>query len=170
VGNVSPPKNHKFIVFVFEELLKRSPNAKLLLVGDDSGSKGEELHALVERKKLENSVIFTGVQNDVAGYLQAMDVFLLPSLWEGLSLASTEAQATGLPVLISDHVSIECKITDLVHVAELRESPSEWAEKLIELYTTTPRKDSHEKIKEAGFDIKENAIKLENYYLKKAGE
>ena len=108
----------------------------------------------------EKSVKFLGIRSDIPELLQAMDVFLFPSLFEGLSVASIEAQAAGLPVLISDHVPIECKKTDLVNVVSLSDSPEEWGEKVIEY------SDTSERIKAEGFDIKENSKWLEEFYLK----
>ena len=96
-----------------------------------------------------------------------MDVFLFPSLFEGLSVASIEAQAAGLPVLISDSVPIECRKTDLVHVLPLSAPPEEWADSVLEL-ARIPRRDTYEEIKAAGFDIVENAKWLQAFYLQAA--
>ena len=93
-----------------------------------------------------------------------MDVFLFPSLFEGLSVASIEAQAAGLPVILSDTVSLECKKTNLVHVVSLKAAPSVWAEKVWEA-AHTERTDRYEEIRSAGFDIEENAKWLEQFYL-----
>jgi glycosyltransferase involved in cell wall biosynthesis len=168
VGRIDPPKNHPFIVEVFECLTKLEPDARLLLVGNDKGKCGDEIHALVKEKGLEDSVVFAGVQEDVSGYLQAMDVFLFPSLWEGLSLASIEAQAAGLSVLISDQVSIECRKTELVQVMSLQEPAERWAEKILETIRDTARTDTLQLIQDAGFDIREQAKKLEDIYLQRA--
>ena len=168
VGNITTPKNHRFIIEIFVEVLKKQPHSILLLVGDDKGTEGRAIHSLVKEKNIVQSVIFAGVRDDIADLLQAMDVFLFPSLWEGLSLATIEAQASGLPLLISDQVSIECKKTDLVHVLSLKDSPSKWANEVLRLYNNTKRSDTTQQIRDAGFDIKESAKKLEAYYIEKA--
>ena len=167
VGRFDLPKNHPFIIDVFEAVHKLEPNSRLLLVGNDSGKLGEEIHRKVKKLGLEEAVLFLGVRSDVADLMQAMDVFLFPSLFEGLSVASVEAQASGLPTIISDGVPIECKITDLVEVMPLAESVEIWATKLLE-QGKNQRENTFEQIKTAGFDITENAKKLQQFYIKAA--
>lgn len=164
VGRFEAQKNHKFLLKVFCEILKREPNAALLLIGNDTGPISQEIHSIVTILGIEDKVKFLGVRSDVADLMQAMDVFLFPSLFEGLSLASIEAQAAGLPMLISDKVPIECKKTDLVYVMPLSSSAISWADKLIEI-SQLPRKDTCQEIIKAGFDVKENAKLLQNFYL-----
>ena len=103
VGRLNYIKNHKFLLDVFAELKKINADAVLLIVGE-----GEEKEAIEEKARrlgIENSVILTGVRDDVYDLLQAMDVFVFPSLKEGLPVTLIEAQATKLPCLISDTVS-----------------------------------------------------------------
>ena len=168
VGNFTEPKNHKFIIDVFSEIQKQNKNAVLLLVGDDSGHLGLEIHQKIQQLGLQN-VIFTGTRSDVDELMQAMDVFLFPSLFEGLSLASVEAQAAGLPVLISDRVPIECKKTDLVKVIPLATPVSVWADAVFEA-AKVERRNTYDEIKKAGFDVEENAKWLQEFYLKVASE
>lgn len=167
IGRFNTQKNHKFIIDIFDEVHKRNADAVLLLVGDDSSKLGQEVHDKVNNLGLSDSVIFTGVRSDVADLLQAMDVFLFPSLFEGLSVASIEAQSSGLPVIISDKVPIECKKTDLVEVMPLSASASLWAEKVLDSLNTK-RINTFEQIKDAGFDIKENAKWLQEFYINSA--
>lgn len=164
VGRFDPQKNHKFIIDIFQAVREQNPEAILLLVGDDSSDGGREIHQKVDQLGLTQAVKFLGVRSDVAELMQAMDVFLFPSLFEGLSVASVEAQAAGLPVLISDGVPIECKKTDLVHVLSLGASPKEWGEKIIE-FAQKPRRNTYKEIKNVGFDIVENAKWLQEFYL-----
>ena len=167
VGRFDPQKNHKFIIDIFRAVREQNPKAVLLLVGNDSGDGGKEIHQKVEHLGLTQWVKFLGIRSDVADVMQAMDVFLFPSLFEGLSVASVEAQAAGLPVLISDGVPIECKVTDLVHVLPLRAPVEEWAKTILEL-ARIPRRNTYEEIKAAGFDIVENAKWLQEFYLRAA--
>ena len=167
VGRFDPQKNHGFIIDIFANLHKLNEKALLVLVGDDSHSGGTEIHEKVAQLGLTECVKFLGVRSDVADVLQVMDVFLFPSLFEGLSVASIEAQAAGLPVLISDGVPIECKKTDLVHVLPLKASAEEWAKMVLEL-AQIPRRNTYEEIKAAGFDIAENAKWLQEFYLQAA--
>ena len=164
VGRFAPQKNHKFIIEVFTEALKTAPNAVLLLIGEDSGEISNEIHSLVSKRGILDKIRFLGVRNDVEDLLQAMDVFLFPSLFEGLSLASVEAQAAGLPIIISDKVPIECKITQLVHVMNLNSSVKAWANEAVRL-ARLPHIDTYQKIVESGFDIKENANWLQDFYV-----
>lgn len=163
VGRFDPQKNHKFIIDIFEEVQKQEKNAVLLLVGDDSSTIGKEIHRKVEQLGSRN-VIFTGVRSDVADLMQAMDVFLFPSLFEGLSVASVEAQAAGLPILASDKVPIECRKTDLVRQINLKSGATVWADAVIDA-AKIQRRNTFEEIKNAGFDIKENAKWLQEFYI-----
>lgn len=159
VGRFMAPKNHGFLLRIFAEL---PDHARLLLVGDGV------LRANIEQQAkvlgIRDRIIFTGVRTDVDRMLQAMDVFLMPSLFEGLPVSIMEAQAAGLPCLISDKVPIECKKTELVTQIPLDASPAEWA-KAVASAAETPRRDTLAQIREAGFDIRANAEWLQNYYL-----
>lgn len=167
VGRFYPQKNHKFIIDIFQAVRTKNPEAVLLLVGNDAGEGGKEIHRKAEQLGLTPWVKFLGTRSDVAELLQAMDVFLFPSLFEGLSVASIEAQAAGLPVLISDSVPIECRKTDLVHVLPLSAPPEEWADSVLEL-ARIPRRNTYEEIRDAGFDVVENAKWLQAFYLQAA--
>ena len=113
----------------------------------------------------ESSIIFTGVRSDVADLMQAMDVFILPSLYEGLPVTMVEAQASGLPCLISDKVPRECILTEgLVEVVSLHTSPEEWAEKALAA-RILPRLDWRDVIAACGFDINTEAVKLQEFYI-----
>ena len=163
VGQFRVEKNHQFIIRIFEEVHKREKQAVLLLVGD--GSQREAINSLVREKQLSDYVVFTGLRTDVPELLQAMDVFLLPSMYEGLPLSIIEAQASGLPCFISDRVPAECAKTDLVRQKKLSESPETWADEILECQSVE-RCDQTEKIAQKGFDINSNAKKLQNFYLK----
>lgn len=164
VGRFNPQKNHTFLIDIFAEIQKNRPDAHLFLIGDDLGSGGAMIHEKVQKLGLKEKVVFLGVRNDVSDLLQAMDTFVFPSLFEGLSVASVEAQASGLSILISDKIPLECKKTDLVKVVSLSDSPKFWAEKVIET-SKVKRRDTISEIKRAGFDIKANANWLEEFYL-----
>lgn len=163
VGRFDPPKNHEMIVKIFAEVLKRIPGAKLLLVG--GGDLQHTVQSQVISLGIQDHVIFTGIRSDVCDLLQAMDVFLFPSLYEGLPVSIIEAQAAGLPCIISDKVPIECKKTDLVQQMNLSESCGSWAEKVITAAKQNKRRDTSEEIKKTGFDVCENARQLEEFYL-----
>lgn len=163
VGNFTPAKNHAFLLDVFLEIVKVEPKARLLLIGG-----GEGLHLIQEKAKnmgIYDKVIFTGIRSDVDKLLQAMNAFVFPSLYEGLPVTMIEAQATGLPCVISDHVSKECIVTKgLVTVKRLDESPVQWAKDILQ-QSHKGRENHIAEIEEAGYDISIVAQKLENFYL-----
>ena len=163
VGRFSPPKNHEFLIDIFNEIQKKR-KAKLLLVGD--GSLRTSIEEKVNRLELKDKVIFAGIQPNVDWWLQAMDIFLFPSIYEGLPLTIVEAQASGLRCYISDKVPIECKKTDLVEQICLSEGAQKWAQIILEkeMYD---RRNTYEEICEAGFDVDKNAKWVEQYYISK---
>ena len=165
VGRFAYQKNHTFLIDIFSEVLKNNNDAVLLLIGDDNGKFGAEIHNKVQELNLEKHVIFLGLRSDVIDLLKAMDVFVFPSLYEGLSVVSIEVQASGLPILISDKVPIECKKTDLVKIVSLNNSAEKWADEVISA-SKLPRRNTYEEIVNAGFDIKENAKWLQELYFK----
>lgn len=162
VGRFFPQKNHDFLIDIFNQFHKDHPNSYLMLVGE--GELKTSIQDKVNTLGLEDYVILTGLRSDVNDLLQAMDVFLFPSLYEGLPVSIIEAQAAGLPCLISDKVPIECKKTDLVYQLNLEDSFNVWSDKIFELSHIT-RRDTYEEIKQSGFDIVENAKWLENFYV-----
>lgn len=162
VGRFNPQKNHSFLLEIFAEFKKKCNDSVLLLIGD-----GEQRAMIQEKVKclgLIDSVIFTGVRTDVDDLLQAMDVFVFPSNYEGLPVTIIEAQAAGLPCLISEKVPIECKKTNLVHQITLDAGLEVWADAIISVINKE-RVNTYEEIKMAGYDIVENAKRLQEFYL-----
>lgn len=163
IGRFDPQKNHSFLLNVFSECIKCQPNSKLLLIGD--GKNRVSIEKKVKSLGLEKKVIFAGIRNDVAELLQAMDVFVFPSLYEGLGLAAVEAQAAGIPCILSDKVPIECKMTKNVEFLSLDDSPDTWAKHILS-YVNSPRDYTYDDLYKAGYDIKENAFRLQGFYCK----
>lgn len=164
VGRFSYPKNHSYLIDIFATLNKEVPNAYLLLVGE--GQNRKIIQEKVAELQIGSQVIFTGLRSDVPDLMQAMDVFVFPSLYEGLPLTLVEAQAAGLPCLISNHVPLDCKLTPLVHQLALEDAPEVWAKKILAL-AQSERADTYDAICKSGFDIAENARWLQNTYLLK---
>lgn len=164
VGRFSQPKNHPFLLDTFAALLKKEPNAVLLLVG--GGADVPKIQAKAQELGITERVRFLGVRSDVADLMQAMDVFVFPSLYEGLPVTMVEAQASGLPCIISDKVPPECILTGgLVNIMPLSASPEAWAEKILAL-RAVPRTDRRAEIAAHGFDITTEAVKLQEFYIK----
>ena len=166
VGRFSQEKNHPFLIGVFEALAARDPEARLLLVGD--GQDMEMIRNTVKEKGLENRVIFAGSVSNVQDYLQAMDVFIFPSLFEGFGIAAVEAIASGLPVVASDRVPRDINVAGRASFLSLEEKPEAWAEAL-ERFKGEPRKDYSAAVREAGFDIKAMAKHMEQIYREVGG-
>ncbi|OLR62173.1 hypothetical protein BHF69_05440 [Anaerostipes sp. 992a] len=170
LGNVArfhPVKNQIFLIDIFKEVVRQNSTAILLLVGV-----GEELKNVrnrVKELKLEESVRFLYVRTDVNELLQAMDVFVFPSKLEGLPLSLVEAQAAGLPCILSDKVAKETAITDLVQFVPLGVGAENWATTVLST-KNIERKNSSEQIKKAHYDIIENGNWLQNLYLRKNNE
>lgn len=161
VGRFSPQKNHTRLIEIFGAVSKRT-DAKLMLVG--KGDLEEEIRAQVDQLGLSDKVIFTGLRSDVADLLQAMDVFVFPSNYEGVPVTMIEAQAAGLPCIISDKVPIECKITEYVKQIPLAEPDSVWADQAIRM-SHLPRQDTYQDVLNSGYDITQNASRLQTFYM-----
>lgn len=163
VGNFTPAKNHTFLLEIFQEILNLEPGARLLLVG--GGDEMEAIQKKANELEIQECVIFTGTRTDVNRLMQAMDVFVFPSIYEGLPVTMVEAQSAGLPCVISDRVSEECIVTeDLVKYRRLEETPKQWAEYILE--NVYREKGNHiQEIKSVGYDIVTAAKHLEEFYF-----
>ncbi|MEM4260806.1 MAG: glycosyltransferase [Candidatus Woesearchaeota archaeon] len=162
VGSIYEPKNHLFLIDVFYEVQKIKSNSVLILVGD--GHLKEKIKIKIKKLNIDEKVIFMGVREDVYNILNSFDVFVLPSLFEGLPVSLIEAQNNGLKCIISDRITNEVKITDLVDFLPLEKGAKYWAEHIAKSLDYE-RRDRSEDVIKAGYDIKENAKWLEKFYL-----
>ena len=164
VGRFVYVKNHEFLIDIFDKFHKTHNNSKLLLIGD--GPLKKDIEQKVISLGISDSVIFGGMRNNVFDLYSVMDVLLLPSFSEGFSVVGLEAQANDLPVIVSDAVTKELFITNLIS-SEMLSSPVEtW---LMDLETVYYKKDesrdnTREAMNSAGFDIEKESIKLVNMY------
>lgn len=126
IGRFTPQKNHNFILKVFQKFHQVNDSSILMLIG--TGVLEDEIRKKAEELELARSVIFTGVRSDIPDILSAMDVFLFPSLYEGMPNTVIEAQAVGLPCVIADTITREADITGLVEYLSLQECAGEWAD------------------------------------------
>lgn len=161
VGRFDYQKNHDFLIDVFAALAAEIPNAKLLLIGEGGGQ--GEIQEKVKRMGLEERVVFWGTTNEVWKLLQAMDLFLLPSHFEGLPISGVEAQAAGLPVIFSNQITPEAKLTGHVRFAPIDGSTQSWVDYARELLDQ-PREDTSAVLKEKGYDNFSSIRALENLY------
>lgn len=166
VGRFVEQKNHKFLIDIFNEVYKKNKNSILLLAGQ--GPLVEEIKQKVKDTGLEKNIKFLGQRNDISELYQAFDVFCLPSLYEGLPVVGVEAQATGLLCVFSDTMTKETKVLSTTEFMSLDEDATEWANVILNKYNIENlNKNSGYEIQKNGFDIKREAIKLENLYMKK---
>lgn len=128
VGRFAAQKNHPFLIEVFAKIHQENPNTLLLLVG--GGELEQNIRAKVQSLGLSKNVIFAGVRSDVPALLSAMDVFVMPSFYEGMPNTVIEAQATGLPCVIADTITKEANITGLVEYLPLGDA-NEWAQRAL---------------------------------------
>lgn len=163
VGRFSDQKNHPFLIDVFECFHKSYPDSKLLLIG--RGETQDAARQLISQKKLEDAVLNVENVNNVYDYLQAMDVFVLPSKYEGFPIVMVEAQATGLPVVVSDSVTREAKLTEAVQYISLEKPVTEWT-KMIASSALVERKDQKEAILRSGFEVSQTAEKMRSLYMR----
>lgn len=162
VGRLAYQKNYPFTLQIFEEILKTCGDAYLMIVGD--GEERELLEKSIARKGLKDKVLLLGNRHDVNQLLSCMDVFLLPSRFEGLGMVYIEAQAAGMPVFASDVVPEEAFATHLIRRLGLSDSPKQWARAILAVQNT-PREDVTEELSAAGYSIRGAAEKLQRVYL-----
>lgn len=162
IGRMSYPKNQFFLLDIFAECLKKDENVVLIMIGDGPDKAALEEYAI--SKNIIEKILFLGVRNDVDCLLQGMDCFLLPSRYEGLPVTLIEAQAAGLPCVISDVITKEADITDVVHRLSIEESPECWAHQIEEIRNSFVRKSTKDKIVQNGFDVKNEVISLMEKY------
>lgn len=188
VGRFAHMKNHKYMLQILEQCIKiekekKLPETVLMLLGD--GELKEEIQNQAARMGISSRVLFLGNKRDVYRYYQAMDYFLLPSFYEGLPGTAIEAQASGLPGILSDAVTEEAVVTDLLQRRSIKEDPLLWAGEIMEecqkLADDTEvlgenkeavkeawsekRSSYAQKVRQASFDVKVQAEKMQEFYL-----
>ena len=167
VGRLHFQKNQEFIIKVFADFLKIYPQSKLVLIGQ--GEDEDKLKLLAKELAVDKEVLFVGVQPNVSDWLSAFDLFLFPSLFEGLGIAALEAQANGLPVIASKgRVPKDVKINDNVYFYSLSKSTEEWAKFLNDTRLNSYRESKDNILRnfqKFGYDINEASKNLEKYFL-----
>ena len=161
VGRFLLPKNHRFLIEIFAKVKELRSDAVLILIG--AGKEIDNIKDLVDKKNLTSSVFFLGQRSDVAAFYQAMDVFVLPSLFEGFGIVNIEAQASGLKCVVSDVVPEEVNVTGNVVRLPLKGSLDIWVNEILNV--SGSRRDYSDVIRRAGFDALSSAKEVEALYL-----
>lgn len=162
VGRFAEEKNHSFLIDCFYALQNELPNSYLLLVGD--GILKEEICLKIAEYKLEEKVIMTGNVNDTSKYYMMMDVFCMPSKFEGLGIVAIEAQASGLPCILSTGVPKSAVVLDSSERISLDET-NQWVKAIVEKSSQARNYDAKPAIQVSGYDVHSEVEKLEKYYL-----
>lgn len=165
IGHMTYQKNHEFLIDIFYNIYKLNPNARLLLVGD--GKNRLDIERKVEELSLTNVVTLMGRRNDVNSILQAIDVFVLPSRYEGLGIVNIEAQASGLKCVVADTVPPEAKASENIEFLSLNAPMKVWVKSILKYSKGYNRRDLTEVIRNNGFDIRNVIKELESIYTNK---
>ncbi len=155
VGNYMPVKNHTFMIELFSKVQERHPDSRLMLVGD--GALRGQMETQIKELGLTDKVILTGVRHDIPKLLQAMDVFLFPSFYEGMPIALVEAQTAGLPCVISDVITEDVCVTEQIIRLPLADGADAWADAVCAddvKEARSGRTDLGAQIADAGFDVR----------------
>lgn len=163
VGRFNYQKNHPYLIDIFAALCEIRQDAVLLLLGE--GPDQENIRAKCNTLGIADKVRFLGNQRRPQDYYQAMDMFLLPSYFEGLPGVLVEAQAAGLKCFVSDTITREAAATDLVTYLGIEQPARNWAKRIVEA-TDYKRQDTYQIMKEAGFDVKTQAAGYRLFYEK----
>ena len=157
IGRFEEQKNHRLLLKIVQHILKKHPNTYLLSVG--AGSLEAEIHGLAKELKIEDHVLFLGEREDIAELLKAMDVFLLPSLYEGLPIVAVEAQAANVKLVLSTEVSKDTVLSENVRFVPLDAELDRWeAEIMGDPQGNRPKPEME------AFDMLKTAKALEKIY------
>ena len=162
VGRMHPQKNHHFLIDCFAQIVMQRNDVKLMLLGD--GELREEISRYIHQLGLQDHVLVLGMKKNVEDYFSAMDCLVLPSLHEGLPVVIVEAQANGLTCFVSDTVTKEVQLSELVHYLPVNQGEKAWSSAILD--TEIDRKDVSEQIRNNGFCIKGSSSWLCDFYTK----
>ena len=164
VGRFNLQKNHTFIIKIFAKILQKNKNYTLMLIGD--GELKNKMMDLVKNLGIEDKVIFTGLVQNTYDYYSAMDLFVLPSLFEGLPVVGVETQANGLTTIMADNITKEVKINDNIYYLPITKIDN-WVDFILNLNFSDieNRKKKNEVVNQSNFNMKQLSKNIENKYL-----
>ena len=165
VGSFNYQKNHHKLIEVFREMKKIRDDIKLLLVGD--GEERKNIEKLLDKYGIKDNVIMYGISNEVPRLMHAMDVFVMPSRFEGLPCVLIEAQSLGLPCIVSNKISIESKFGENIQYFDLNESNKVWADAILNIDKNNRKKNSliaKANMNKCGYNINTEVLNLQRLY------
>lgn len=162
IGRFVTVKNHIFLLDIFNKIFESNKSTVLILVG--SGDTKSQIEENAMKMKLDPAIKFLDTRTDIEDLLCSFDVFVFPSLWEGFPVSLIEAQASGLQCYISENITDEIIITDLINKISLTESSTLWA-KAVMKYEAKQRYEYYNRVANCGYDVADIAIEIQNYYL-----
>lgn len=163
VGRLSEQKNYPFLFSAYKKVTEQRDDTVLLIVG--RGLEEDKIKKLAADMNLGNSVRFLGIRSDVSELLNAFDMFVLPSKYEGLPVVLIEAQANGVQELVSDRVTTEMDITDLIKFLPIENTKDQWAKEMCSASIKTNERERYSNlVRQAGYDIKIESKKMQNFY------
>lgn len=163
IGRFVEQKNHRYLIDIFNEIHSKNNNSILILIGQ--GPLQDEIKDKVNKLGLDNSVLFLGQLDNANEYYQAFDIFLLPSLYEGLGMVLIEAECSGLLSYTSTEVPLEAKVTDNLYYMSLKDNPSIWSNNILDSIKDYNRVSCEDIVKRSGYDITIESSKLVNKYI-----
>lgn len=165
IGRFTAQKNSVRLIEIFAAIAKAEPKAILCLIGD--GELKDEMMTRIKELGIENKIDYLGRREDIQQFYNAMDCFVLPSLYEGLPVVGLEAESCGLPMFFSTEVTPEANACELGHFIDLSASDEEWAEQILEAVRSNMavRKSHADEVAKAGFDSRAESIRLQEYYF-----
>ena len=163
IGRFVEQKNHRYLIDIFNEIHSKNNNSILILIGQ--GPLQDEIKDKVNKLGISDSVLFLGQLDNANEYYQAFDIFLLPSLYEGLGMVLIEAECSGLLSYTSTEVPLEAKVTDNLYYMSLKDNPSIWSNNILDSIKDYNRVSCEDIVKRSGYDITIESSKLVNKYI-----
>lgn len=164
VGSLTTPKNHLFLLDIFKSVLLIKPTARLVLCGE--GPLRQEIESKANNLNIIDKIFLSGVVRNPHEYMMAMDVLVFPSIFEGFPITIIEAEATGLPVVMSDVITKEVDLTDCINRCSLKDEPEKWASIICKTGEKRDRYDKNEIIKVSKYNIKTSVENIMILYEK----
>lgn len=165
VGRLSEQKNYPFLWRVYKKVLEKRNDTALIVVG--RGTEEKEIKSLAKKMGIYDKISFLGIRDDVPELLNAMDLFVLPSLYEGLPVVLVENQSNGLMSFASDKITNEMAVTDLVKFLPIEGTEDQWAEEICNYKPSIENREFYrQQIIDNGYDIKSASLEMQNFYLK----